>query len=180
MCNQFNKKFIDEAAKQAKNDDSPSDKHARSMQKAISLARTGMDNNEGGPFGCVIVKDGKVIGSGINKVTSLNDPTSHAELNAIKEASRNIDSHDLSGSTLYTSCEPCPMCLGAIYLAKIDKVYYGSSYEDASAAGFGVNYIFDEIAKPNSDRKIRFEQIEQDKALSVFNEWQEKEGKINY
>lgn len=180
MCNQFNKKFIDEAAKQSKDSDRSFDGHAHYMQAAINLAKEGMHNNEGGPFGCVIVKDGKIIGRGKNRVTSQHDPTSHAELNAIKEACKNIGSHELTGCTLYTSCAPCPMCLGAIYLAKIEKVYYGSSYKDAAASGFGVGYIFDEIALPLADRKIPFEQLERESALAAFKEWRQKEDKTEY
>ena len=102
------------------------------MKEAVNAALKGMNNNEGGPFGCVIVKDGKIVGKGNNKVTSTNDPTAHAEVTAIRDACKNLDSFQLDGCEIYTSCEPCPMCLGAIYWARPDKVYYGSNQVDAA------------------------------------------------
>jgi guanine deaminase len=127
MCNNFNKKFIDEANKAfEKNNFNEPIAHTHDfMEEAIKIAIKGVNNNEGGPFGCVIVKDGKIIGSGNNKVTSSNDPTAHAEIIAIRNACNNLKSFQLTGCTIYTSCEPCPMCLGAIYWARPDKVYFG-------------------------------------------------------
>ena len=116
-------------------------KHEEYMSEAVKAALKGMSNNEGGPFGCVIVKDGEIIGRGNNKVTSTNDPTAHAEVTAIRDACKNLGSFQLDGCIVYTSCEPCPMCLGAIYWARPDKVYYGSNQEDAANIGFDDEFI---------------------------------------
>ena len=115
------------------------------MEEAVKAAIQGMDNNESGPFGCVVVKDGKIIGRGNNKVTSTNDPTAHAEITAIREACQHLNSFQLEGCVIYTSCEPCPMCLGAIYWARPDKVYYGSNQKDAADIGFDDQFIYEEI-----------------------------------
>ncbi len=150
------------------------------MQEAINAALKGMDNNEGGPFGCVVVKDGKIIGKGNNKVTSSNDPTAHAEVTAIRDACENLNSFQLDGCEIYTSCEPCPMCLGAIYWARPDKVYYGSNQIDAANIGFDDEFIYQEIALPYEKRSIPFEQLAREIALEPFKKWQEKEDKIKY
>jgi len=150
------------------------------MQLAIELAEKGMDSNAGGPFGAVIVKDGKIIAEGFNKVTSTNDPTAHAEVTAIREACKNLNSFQLEDCILYTSCEPCPMCLGAIYWARPKKVFYGANREDAAAIGFDDQFVYDEIDKEMNARKIPFENIDRDEALRVFNKWDAKENRTDY
>lgn len=180
MCNQFNKKFIDEARIKMENENNQNNTHAYFMQEAVNIALKGMNGNEGGPFGCVIVKDGKIIGKGNNKVTSTNDPTAHAEVTAIRNACKNLDSFQLENCIIYTSCEPCPMCLGAIYWARPKKVFYGSNQKDAAAIGFDDQFIYDEIPLPYNKRQIPFEQCERDIALIPFNKWSEKEDKTEY
>ena len=150
------------------------------MIEAVSAALKGLQNNEGGPFGCVIVKDGKIVGKGNNKVTSTNDPTAHGEVMAIRDACKNLNSFQLEGCELYTTCEPCPMCFGAIYWARIEKVYYGSTQVDAAEVGFDDQFIYDEIPLPYDERRIPFEQKFRDTALKPFKEWAEKENKIDY
>ena len=150
------------------------------MQRAIELARSGMQSGKGGPFGCVIVKDGEIIGEGSNGVTSTNDPTAHAEVVAIRQACTNLNSFQLEGCDIYTSCEPCPMCLGAIYWARPAKVYYACTHEDAAAIEFDDKFIYEELALKPAERHIPFEQILRDKALEVFQEWKEKTDKIRY
>ena len=154
--------------------------HKHYMQEAVTAALKGMQNNEGGPFGCVIVKDGKIIGKGNNKVTSTNDPTAHAEVTAIRDACKNLDSFQLTGCTIYSSCEPCPMCLGAIYWARPDKVYYGSTQTDAANIGFDDAFIYKEIPLPYSERSIPFEQLAPEIAIKAFNQWTEKEDRREY
>ncbi len=150
------------------------------MQEAIDQAIKGMNTNEGGPFGCVIVKDGKIVGRGNNKVTSTNDPTAHAEVMAIRDACKNLDSFQLEGCEIYTSCEPCPMCLGAIYWARPDKVYYGSTQQDAADIGFDDAFIYEEIPLPHSERSIPFAQVGHQIALKPFQYWSQKEDKKEY
>jgi len=150
------------------------------MKAAVEVALNGMNNNEGGPFGCVVVKGGKIIGRGNNKVTSTNDPTAHAEVNAIREACKNINSFQLDGCEIYTSCEPCPMCLGAIYWARPDRVFYGSNQIDAANIGFDDEFIYKEIPLPYSERSIPFQQLGRDIALEPFKKWSEKEDKTEY
>ena len=150
------------------------------MREAVNAALKGMNNNEGGPFGCVIVKDGKIVGRGNNKVTSNNDPTAHAEVIAIRDACKNLNSFQLEGCEIYTSCEPCPMCFGAIYWARPDKVYYGSGQEDAANIGFDDEFIYKEIELSYDKRSIPFEQLARDIALEPFNKWREKEDKTTY
>lgn len=150
------------------------------MQEAVNAALTGMNNNDGGPFGCVIVKDGKIIGRGHNKVTSDNDPTAHGEVMAIRDACKNLGTFELQGCELYTSCEPCPMCLGAIYWARLEKVYYGSTQIDAADVGFDDQFIYDEIPLPYKERKIPFIQVARDVAMEPFNKWSEKDDRIEY
>lgn len=150
------------------------------MQEAVTAALKGMQNNEGGPFGCVIVKDGKIIGKGNNKVTSTNDPTAHAEVTAIRDACKNLGSFQLEGCILYTSCEPCPMCLGAIYWARPEKVYYGSTKTDAAHIGFDDDFIYEELKLPYADRSIPFEQLAPEVAITPFQEWATKEDKTEY
>ncbi|WP_439151393.1 nucleoside deaminase [Winogradskyella sp.] len=150
------------------------------MIEAVNTALKGMSKNEGGPFGCVIVKDGKIIGRGNNKVTSTNDPTAHAEVIAIRDACKSLNSFQLEGCEIYTSCEPCPMCLGAIYWARPDKVYYGSNQSDAARIGFDDEFIYKEIPLPYNKRSIPFEQLARDVAIEAFEEWTKKEDKIKY
>ena len=184
MCNNFNKIFIDEAEKALHNQDYDSvkneDQHDQFMQEAIKLAIDGVHNNEGGPFGCIIVKDGEIIGKGNNKVTSTNDPTAHAEIIAIRDACLNLNSFQLKGCTIYTSCEPCPMCLGAIYWARPDKVYFASNKTDAANVGFDDAFIYKEIDLDYTKRSIEFEQKSRKEALKAFKLWEEKEDKTKY
>ena len=181
MCNNFNKKFLDEAAK-AQLDKSESSEldHSHFMNEATKVALKGIDANEGGPFGCVIVKDGKIVGKGNNKVTSTNDPTAHGEIVAIRNAWKNLNSFELNGCILYTSCEPCPMCLGAIYWSRISKVYYGTNQKDAAGQGFDDAFIYKEIPLEHAQRKIPFKQCAPDIAIEAFKKWHEKEDKIMY
>ena len=150
------------------------------MREAIKLALEGMRGNTGGPFGAIVVKDGEIIGRGNNVVTTTNDPTAHAEVVAIREACKHLDTFQLEGCEIYTSCEPCPMCLGAIYWARPSKLYYACSKSDAAAAGFDDDFIYKEIDLPISERKIAFIQLLQEEAQEVFNEWKKKEDKIKY
>lgn len=150
------------------------------MKIAIELSQTGMDQGKGGPFGCVIVKDGKIIGKGSNAVLSTNDPTAHAEIVAIREACHALGSFQLEDCEIYTSCEPCPMCLGAIYWARPSRVFYANTKLDAAEAGFDDQFIYDELNLPYSDRKIPFHQIVQDEAKKVFENWILKENKTVY
>lgn len=184
MCNNFNKKFLDEAAKAFdKNNLEPipvNSEHEKFMREAIKIAFEGMEANEGGPFGCVVVKNGKIIGRGNNKVTSTNDPTAHAEVIAIRNACEKLNSFQLDDCIIYTSCEPCPMCLGAIYWARPERVYYGCSKKDAANIGFDDSFIYKEIPLPNEKRSIPFEQCARTIALEAFEKWEEKEDKIEY
>jgi guanine deaminase len=155
-------------------------KHELFMKMAIELSRNGMEQGKGGPFGCVIVKDGNVIGKGSNSVLLTNDPTAHAEMVAIRDACRNLGHFQLDGCELYTSCEPCPMCLGAIYWARPSKVFYANSKEDAAQIGFDDDFIYNEIDLSKEKRKIPFEQISQTEAKKVFQDWLIKENKSLY
>lgn len=155
-------------------------RHKEFMSEAVKVALKGMQKNEGGPFGCIVVKNGEIIGRGNNKVTSTNDPTAHAEVTAIRDACKNLKSFQLDDCIIYTSCEPCPMCLGAIYWARPKKVYYGSNQEDAANIGFDDEFIYKEIPLPYDKRSIPFEQCERDIALEPFKKWTEKEDKIEY
>ena len=150
------------------------------MEEAIALAEKGIKNDEGGPFGCVIVKDDKIVGRGNNKVTSTNDPTAHAEINAIRDACKNLDSYQLDDCEIYSSCEPCPMCLGAIYWARPKVIYYGNSRKDAAKIGFDDSMIYDEISSDLTNRKIPVINICRKKANQTFAEWQQKEDKKIY
>ncbi len=154
--------------------------HSYFMNEAVNAAIKGMNANEGGPFGCVVVKNGVIVGRGNNRVTSTNDPTAHAEVTAIRNACKNLNSFQLDSCIIYTSCEPCPMCLGAIYWARPLKVYYGSSQADAADIGFDDQFIYDEIPLPYHERSIPFEQSEREIALKPFQMWRSKEGKTEY
>lgn len=150
------------------------------MQHAIDLAEKGMDSNSGGPFGAIVVKDNQIIGEGYNKVTSTNDPTAHAEIIAIKEACKHLNSFQLDGCVIYTSCEPCPMCLGAIYWARPEKVFYACNRHDAAVIKFDDQLIYDELSKDISKRTIEFNNILRDRAVKVFEKWNLKTDKIKY
>lgn len=150
------------------------------MRRAIELAQTGIDANDGGPFGAIVVKDGRIIGEGCNRVTSTNDPTAHAEVVAIRQACRYLNSFQLDGCVIYTSCEPCPMCLGAIYWARPAKMYFACRREDAAAVGFDDDFIYDEIARPIAERRIESVNFLRDEGLRVFESWTEKPDKIEY
>lgn len=156
------------------------DQDAQFMMRAIELARAGMDNNDGGPFGCVVVKDGKVVGEGNNRVTSTNDPTAHAEVVAIREACKTLNAFQLDGCSIYTSCEPCPMCLGAIYWARPAQVFYACTREDAAAVGFDDDFIYDEISLPNEDRERVMINLLRDEGVALFQAWDAKADKIEY
>tara|TARA_Y200000002_G_scaffold227186_1_gene187589 strand:- start:1082 stop:1549 length:468 start_codon:yes stop_codon:yes gene_type:complete len=149
------------------------------MQKAIELSIKNIHNN-GGPFGCVIVKNNIIISEGVNGVTQNNDPTAHAEIVAIRNACKKLNTFDLSGCELYTSCEPCPMCLSAIYWSHIDLVYYGNSRENAAEIQFDDKFIYDEMKKDINERKIPLKQILKDEAIKAFDLWAETENKTKY
>ena len=151
------------------------------MQEAIDLALSGMRNAEGGPFGCVIVNEnGVIIGRGNNRVTSTNDPTAHAEVVAIRDACRNIGSFQLDGCTIYTSCEPCPMCLGAIYWARPVRIVFSCTREDAALIDFDDEFLYKELVVPMSERKIPTVQAFQKEGLVAFKEWKKKVDKTRY
>lgn len=150
------------------------------MMRAIKMAEKGIDSNAGGPFGCVIVKDNKIIAEGFNKVTSKNDPTAHAEMVAIRKACRKLNSFQLDECIIYTSCEPCPMCLGAIYWARPKTVYFACTKKDAAKIDFDDQFIYDELEKNIETREIRFVRLMRKEALPVFEKWAEKTDKIKY
>lgn len=155
------------------------DKHKEFMSEAIRLSMDNIDIG-GGPFGAVIVKNGKIIAKAANSVTKTNDPTAHAEVNAIRIAAKELQTFDLSGCEIYTSCEPCPMCLGAIYWAHLDKVYYANTKNDARAIDFDDAFIYEEIQRPMQERHTPFIQMMREEALAAFKKWQDKEDKIEY
>ncbi len=150
------------------------------MKIAIALAEEGMKSNQGGPFGAIVVKGDEIIGRGSNQVTSTNDPTAHAEVTAIRDACRNIDTFQLTGCTVYTSCEPCPMCLGAIYWARPDRIVFGGTRKDAAAIGFDDEFLYKELVTPIDQRVIPTIQMERAAVLKVFKDWEAKEDKIVY
>ena len=149
------------------------------MREAIRLASESVRNG-GGPFGAVIVKDGKIVAGSSNRVTIDNDPTAHAEVNTIREACRRLGTFDLSGCVIYTSCEPCPMCLGAIYWAHIDRIYYGNTRKDAADINFDDDFIYHELEKPMDERSTPIIQLLRDEALPVFRMWAESDEKTEY
>ena len=150
------------------------------MRRAIEISAEHMRDNAGGPFGAVIVKNGKIIAEGWNQVTSANDPTAHAEVSAIRTAGQALGTYDLSGCEIYTSCEPCPMCLSAIYWAHIDRIYYANSRADAADIGFDDALIYDEVAMPIEDRTLPMEHLVLPEAAAVFAEWRDKDDKTPY
>jgi tRNA(Arg) A34 adenosine deaminase TadA len=150
------------------------------MSKAIELSIENVRSGRGGPFAAVVVKDGKIIAQGTNRVTSTNDPTAHAEIVAIREACRALGNFQLSDCEIYTTCEPCPMCLGAIYWARLAKVYFASSAKDAAAHGFDDDFILEELQRPFAQRRIPMVQLMREEALAAFRAWNEKADRIPY
>jgi tRNA(Arg) A34 adenosine deaminase TadA len=150
------------------------------LREAIRLAEENIHTGVGGPFGAVVVKDGEIIAKGSNHVTSHNDPTAHAEVVAIREACKVLNDFQLTGCELYTSCEPCPMCLGAIYWARPDRFYYAGNKKDAADAGFDDSFIYEEIPLPPEKRSIPGKQALQHEAVKVFKIWTETENKTEY
>ena len=150
------------------------------MMEAIALSQNGVRNNEGGPFGCIVVKGDTIVGRGNNKVTSSNDPTAHAEVVAIRDACKNLKTFQLDDCEIYTSCEPCPMCLGAIYWARSKVVYFANSRQDAANIGFDDSMIYEELGIDLDKRKIPIINLGSEDALKIFEEWQNKEDKIEY
>jgi tRNA(Arg) A34 adenosine deaminase TadA len=150
------------------------------MRRAIELAQSGVDSNAGGPFGAIVVKDGEIIGEGCNRVTSTNDPTAHAEVVAIRAACEKLNYFQLEDCVIYTSCEPCPMCLGAIYWARPEKVFYACTREDAARIGFDDQFIYDELEKSFDTRKIKLLNILREEADKVFESWMNKLDKTEY
>ncbi len=149
------------------------------MREAIEMASENIDN-QGGPFGAVIVKDGEIVGRGQNSVTRNLDPTAHAEVSAIRDACKNLGTFVLEGCEIYSSCEPCPMCLSAIYWAHVDKIYYGATKHDAGDVGFDDSFIYEELALDTSQRKITAEEHERHAAQCVFEKWRQTEAKTKY
>jgi tRNA(Arg) A34 adenosine deaminase TadA len=150
------------------------------MQAAIGLANDGLSAGRGGPFGCVVVRRGEIVGRGNNRVTSTNDPTAHAEVTAIRDACSNLKTFQLTDCELYTSCEPCPMCLSAIYWARIPVIYFGNTRQDAAAIGFDDEFIYQQVALPPAQRTIPMKPLLRDEALGTFRAWAALENKVKY
>jgi tRNA(Arg) A34 adenosine deaminase TadA len=150
------------------------------MARAIELSIDNVQSGRGGPFGAVVVKNASIVAEGSNQVTSLKDPTAHAEVLAIREACRKLGVFDLEGCEIYTSCEPCPMCLGAIYWARFSRVYFANADADASGIGFDDSLIYQELAKPHALRQIPMIQMMREQALAAFRAWEKKANKIEY
>jgi len=156
------------------------DQQKKFMREAIRLSMENVQSGNGGPFGTVIVKNGKIIATGVNEVTKSNDPTAHAEMIAIRNACDKLNSFQLDGCDIYCSCEPCPMCLGAIYWARPKSIYFANSKKDAAEINFDDNFIYQEIKLPIHERKLTITQLLRDEAQFVFLQWQESENKIEY
>jgi len=152
----------------------------RFMARAIQLSIEGVQSGSGGPFGAVIVKDGEIVAEGMNQVTKTNDPTAHAEVLAIRQACTKLRSFELKDCELYTSCEPCPMCLGAIYWARLARVFFANTAEDAAKIGFDDSFIYSELKQPQASRRIPMKQMMREEALEGFRAWQAKADKIRY
>jgi tRNA(Arg) A34 adenosine deaminase TadA len=150
------------------------------MREAIRLSIQMMRRGQGGPFGAVVVRNGKVVGRGSNQVTSANDPTAHAEIVAIRAACKRLKTFQLDDCDLYTSCEPCPMCLSAIYWARLAKVFYANTRKDAAKIDFDDDFIYREVALPIRKRTLKMKQVLHDEALAAFTEWQQKTDKVLY
>lgn len=149
------------------------------MREAIRLSEENLRNG-GGPFGAVIAKDGEIVATGVNRVTSESDPTAHAEVNAIRAACRRLGTFNLSGCEIYSSCEPCPMCLGAIYWARLDALYYGNDKHDAARIGFDDAFIYEEIDLKPQERKLASRRLLAEEAIRAFDEWMNKKDKVEY
>jgi tRNA(Arg) A34 adenosine deaminase TadA len=150
------------------------------MKRAIALATDNVVSGRGGPFGAVIVRNGEVVATGVNRVTATNDPTAHAEVVAIRAACEALGDFQLTGCTVYTSCEPCPMCLAALYWSRCDAIFYGNSAADAAAAGFDDSYLYDELKRPLDQRKIPITRLLADEAIESFDTWRAQTDKIEY
>jgi tRNA(Arg) A34 adenosine deaminase TadA len=150
------------------------------MKKAIALATENVVSGRGGPFGAVVVRDGQIISTGVNQVTSTNDPTAHAEVVAVRAACKALGGFQLSGCVVYTSCEPCPMCLAALYWSRCDAIFYGNSAADAADAGFDDSFLYQEVARPPDQRKIPTIRLLGDEAIESFNAWRAQTNKIEY
>jgi len=150
------------------------------MREAIRISRVKMRTNYGGPFGAVVVRKGKIVGRGWNQVTSTNDPTAHAEVAAIRDACRRLKTFQLDDCELYTSCEPCPMCLAAIYWARCRKIYYANTRRDAALIEFDDDFIYREVAAPIARRRLPMRQLLRAEAITVFQEWRDKADKVRY
>ncbi len=150
------------------------------LERAIALSKKGMESGQGGPFGCIVVKNNEIVGEGNNQVTSANDPTAHAEIVAIRNACKKLDTYQLDGCDIYTSCEPCPMCLGAIYWARPKRVIYANTREEAAAIEFDDDFIYKEINAPMTDRMIPFIHCPHPDAKEIFTAWKNWEGKKPY
>lgn len=150
------------------------------MQYAVALSRRGMEQGDGGPFGSIVVKGEEIVGEGWNQVLCENDPTAHAEVMAIRDACRKLGTFQLTDCEIYTSCEPCPMCLGAIYWARPSKVYYANTKEDAAAINFDDSFIYREIAVPHEEKKIPLIELRDEDALKVFQQWKAMNNKTLY
>ena len=157
----------------------PTPEDIRFMRRAVALSVENVANG-GGPFGAVIVKDGEIIAEGVNRVTANNDPTAHAEVTAIRAACACLETFQLDDCVIYTSCEPCPMCLSAIYWAGISKIFYGNTKKDADKINFGDDFIYEEIAKPYAARRIPMMQLLREESLAAFRAWEENPDKIEY
>jgi tRNA(Arg) A34 adenosine deaminase TadA len=150
------------------------------LRRAIQQATENVVSGKGGPFAAVVVRDGRIVGEGANSVTATNDPTAHAEVNAIRAAAQALGTFSLAGCELYSSCEPCPMCLAAAYWARVDAVYFGASASDAARAGFDDAFLYGEFCKGSADRKLRATQLLQDEAWASFAAWMDSPNKIAY
>lgn len=150
------------------------------LRESIRLSSEKMEANEGGPFGAVIVRDNKIVGCGWNRVTSTNDPTAHAEVVAIRDACSKLKTFSLTGCEIYSSCEPCPLCLAAIYWSRLDRIYFAATRDDAAAAGFDDSYFYRELGKPTNERSIPMEQSLRQEACAALHAWQKKEDRIRY
>jgi tRNA(Arg) A34 adenosine deaminase TadA len=150
------------------------------MRRAIDLSLENVRSNNGGPFGAVIVKDGQIVAEGTNQVLASNDPSAHAEVVAIREACRKLNTFQLTGCEIYTSCEPCPMCMGLIYWSRPERVYYANTAADAASIGFDDDFIYHELARDPQTRSLKMVQMMRDEALIAFREWDKKPDKVRY
>lgn len=153
--------------------------HEELMRLAIDLSVQNVRNG-GGPFGAVIARNGKIVAVGTNRVTPDCDPTAHAEISAIRAAAKKLGTFDLSGCDIYTSCEPCPMCLGAIYWAHLERMYYGNSKEDAARIGFDDAFIYEELDLKPADRRLKSQELLPEEAIKAFRDWEKKSDKVEY